>query len=444
LQNGLNRLIFYHIPDPVLSKALQWPGTPGGTGKKFLTLSVILCRYIISKEFGNNDVQERKTGVIMENNEKGHQVVRGLEKVVAADTKISFVDGNGGHLYYRGYNIDELAARTSFEETVYLLWYGELPNRHQLASFRGSLVSEMRLPAQVMDMLELAPPNANPMVILRTALSALGMFDPDGGTNEQDANERKARRILAQVATIISVLHRIHMKKPILSPDPRATFAANFFYTFHGKMPGELEHKALDTLLMLHCDHGMAASTFSCRVTASTLAGMHSALTSGLATLKGPLHGGANRKAMEMLEEIGGPARVEEYIDSMLSDGQRVMGFGHRVYKTEDPRTKHLRALSDKLCEAAGLSYLHETNEHIERVVFAKKGIYPNVDFYSATTQAALGIPKEFYTTLFAAARTSGWIAHINEQYADNRLIRPTSNYSGGFDRKWMPIESRE
>jgi citrate synthase len=379
----------------------------------------------------------------MEKDEVKPNVVRGLEKVVAAETKISFVDGENGRLFYRGYNIDELAGRTGFEETVYLLWYGELPNRHQLAAFRGSLVSEMRLPAQVTDMLEMAPPNANQMVVLRTAVSALGMFDPDGGNNSPEANERKARRILSQVAMIISTMHRIHMKKPILSPDPRTSFAANFFYTFHGRMPEPMEHQALDTLLMLHVDHGLAASTFACRVTTSTLAGMHSALTAALATLKGPLHGGANTKAMEMLEEIGGPGRVEEYIEGMLSDGKRVMGFGHRVYKTEDPRTKHLKALSDRLCEAAGLGWLHETSEHIERVVKDRKGIYPNVDFYSATTQAALGIPKEFYTAIFASARTAGWIAHIIEQFADNRLIRPTSNYTGGFDRKWASIEKR-
>ncbi|MFA6032388.1 MAG: citrate/2-methylcitrate synthase [Myxococcota bacterium] len=379
----------------------------------------------------------------MENTKPHLQAVRGLEKVVAADTRISFVDGDGGRLFYRGYNIDELAGRTSFEEAVYLCWYGELPNSHHLAAFRGSLVSEMRLPAQVTSMLELAPPNANPMVVLRTAVSALGMFDPDGGTNSPDANERKSRRLLAQTSTIIAVLHRLRCRKPIISPDPRAGFAANFFYTFHGRMPTPLEERALDTTLLLHCDHGLAASTFSARVTCSTLAGMHSALTAALATLKGPLHGGANRAAMEMLEEIGGPGRVEEYINGMLSDGQRVMGFGHRVYKTEDPRTKHLRQLSEQLCETAGLMHLHEISAHIEKVVLARKGIYPNVDFYSATTQAALGIPKEFYTTIFSAARTSGWIAHIIEQFSDNRLIRPTSNYIGGYDRKWVPIPNR-
>jgi citrate synthase len=379
----------------------------------------------------------------MEHEAARPQVVRGLEKVVAAETKISFVDGEKGEIYYRGYNLHELAGRTSFEEAVHLLWYGELPTRAELDAFRTSLVSEMRLPTQVADMLKLAPPNANPMVVLRTAVSALGMFDPDGGSNLPEANDRKARRLLAQTSTIIAALHRIHMKQPILSPDPRTTFAANFFYTFHGRMPGEIEHKAVDTVLMLHCDHGLAASTFACRVCASTLAGMHSSLAAALATLKGPLHGGANTKAMEMLEEIEGPAQVEEYIDGMLADGKRVMGFGHRVYKTEDPRTRHLRELSSKLCESAGLGHLHDISEHIERVVHERKGIFPNVDFYSATTQAALGIPKAFYTTVFAASRTAGWIAHIREQYADNRLIRPTSKYTGGFDRTWRPIDER-
>jgi len=371
-------------------------------------------------------------------------VVRGLEKVIAAETKISFVDGENGRLFYRGYNIDELAGKTSFEECVFLLWYGELPNRHQLASFRVSLISEMRLPAQVVDLLALVPPNANPMVALRTAVSALGLFDPDGGDNSPEANTRKSRRLLAQTATIIAVLHRLRNKQPILSPDPRSPFTANFFYTLHGRMPTELENNALDTTLLLHCDHGLAASTFAARVAASTLAGMHSALCAALATLKGPLHGGANRKAMEMLEEVGGAKQVNEYIDGMLADGKRIMGFGHRVYKTEDPRTKHLKDLSLQLCDAAGLSQLHEISEHIERAVKEKKGIFPNTDFYSATTQAALGIPKEFYTAIFAAARTSGWIAHIIEQFADNRLIRPTSSYTGGYDKVWKPIDQRE
>lgn len=231
-------------------------------------------------------------------------VCRGLEGVVAANTRLSFVDGENGKLYYRGYDIDQLAGRTSFCETVYLLWFGELPTKDQLNKFSTAVVSEMRLPSQVIDMLRMAPPNANPMVVLRTAVSALGMFDPDGGENSHEANERKSFRILAQVATIVAALHRIRQGLPIVSADPKGTFSENFLYMFHGVMPSELHRDVLDALLMLHADHGLAASTFAARVTVSTCAGMHSAITSALGTLKGPLHGGANVKVMAMLEEI--------------------------------------------------------------------------------------------------------------------------------------------
>lgn len=369
--------------------------------------------------------------------------VRGLESVVAADTNLAFVDGANGKLYYRGYDIDQLAGRCSYEETVHLLWHGELPNREQLDQFRAELVGNMTLPAQIVELLRISPPNANPMVVLRVALSALGMFDPDGGNNSDAANMRKAKRILPQVAAIIATMARLRQGEPLLSADARSNFAANFLYMFRGKMPGKTEARAFDTLLMLHADHGLAASTFAARATVSTLAGMHSALTASLASLKGPLHGGANTKVMEMIEQIEKPRRVEAYIDSMLDRDKRIMGFGHRMYKTEDPRSAHLRRMSEKLCRRADLQCYHDIQHRIEQVVLDRKGIRPNVDFYSATVQRALGIPKEFFTCIFAAARTAGWIAHILEQYADNRLIRPTTNYMGGFDRKYRPIEKR-
>ncbi len=369
--------------------------------------------------------------------------VRGLEGVVAADTMLSFVDGQNGKLYYRGYDIDQLAGRVSYEETVHLLWFGDLPNREQSDALRAELVANMQLPPQVVELLRMSPPNANPMVVLRVALSSLGLFDPDGGNNAPAANLRKAKRILAQTVTIVACMRRLRDGRPLLSADAKVGFAENFLYMFTGKAPDRLERDAFDTLLMLHADHGLAASTFAARATVSTLAGMHSALTAALASLKGPLHGGANRKVMEMLEDIDKPRRVEAYIDAMLASGKRIMGFGHRVYKTEDPRSRYLRKMSEKLCSRTALTRYLDIQHRIEKIVFDRKGIRPNVDFYSGTVQKALGIPNAYFTCIFAVARTAGWIAHVLEQYADNRLIRPTSNYLGGFDRKFEPIEKR-
>ena len=369
--------------------------------------------------------------------------VRGLERVVAADTHLTFVDGANGKLYHRGYDIDLLAGKVSYEEMVHLLWFGELPTRRQHDDMRRALVVDMRLPAQVTDMLRQCPPRANPMVALRTALSALGMFDPDGGRNTEAANLRKAHRVLAQVATIVAALHRIRMGQPLISADAKMSFAENFLYMFTGELPIKTASAVFDTLLVLHADHGLAASTFAARATVSTLAGMHSAITAALASLKGPLHGGANTKVMEMLEDIGKIERVEAYINGMIKKDQRIMGFGHRVYKTEDPRSAHLRRFSEKLCHRKDQAHLYEISHRIEKMVMDKKGIRPNVDFYSATVQAALGIPKEYFTCIFAVARSAGWIAHVLEQFNDNRLIRPTSNYLGGFDRKFTPMDKR-
>ena len=371
-------------------------------------------------------------------------VVRGLEGVAAAETQISYVDGVNGQLYYQGYELSELAGRASFAETAYLLWYGKLPNAQEARAFRSRLVSEMRLPSQVVTLIQLVPPSTHPMAVLRTMVSALGMFDPDAEDNSEAANERKAVRLLAQVPTIIADLHCTRSGRPVLSPDPNLGLAANFLYMFRGAPPDDEEQKAFDLTLMLHADHGLNASTFASRVTASTLADMHSALAAAIATLKGPLHGGANQRVMEMLDDIDNVHEVQSYIEGMLNDKQRIMGFGHRVYRVEDPRTGHLRKLSARLCERANVPHLYEISQRIEKVVHERKGIYPNVDFYSATVQHALQIPDEYFTTLFAAARTAGWIAHIREQFADNRLIRPTSKYTGRFDRKWQPIEERE
>ena len=370
--------------------------------------------------------------------------LRGLESVVAAVTAISFVDGTNGRLYYRGYDLNELAGRVCFEEVVHLLWTGDLPTAAQLSRLRDELSGEMRLPSAVYDLLRHAPPSANPMVVLRTAVSALGLYDPDGGNNDRAANARKATRLLAQVATIVSAHHRLRTGQAPLSADRGLSFADNFLYMFLGEPPDAEASAVFDRLLVLHADHGLAASTFTARVTTSTLAGAHSALTAALAALKGPLHGGANVAVMDMLDEIGSSERLEAYIDGLLAQGRRVMGFGHRVYKVEDPRSRHLRSASEQLCRKAGLEHLYEMSQHIERLVFERKGIYPNVDFYSATVQTGLGIPKRYFTAIFALARTAGWMAHIQEQHADNRLIRPTSSYVGGYHRTFVPLAERK
>ncbi len=374
---------------------------------------------------------------------KEQAVARGLEDVIAAETRISHVDGVNGDLYYSGYNIHDLAERASYEEVIHLLWYGELPNRSQLNSLRSRRVTEMRLPSQVIKMIELTPPSSHPMGVLRTAVSALAMFDPDVEDNSPEANERKAIRLTAQIPTIIADLHRVRTHQSVLSPDPHMGLAANFLYMLRGTMPDQEEGKAMDLCMVLHADHGMNASTFAARVTASTQADMHSAITSAIGTLKGPLHGGANQRVMEMINQIDNVDEVQAYIEGMLANNNKVMGFGHRIYKTEDPRATHLRKVSEALCKRTNQPHLYEISKKIEETVYKAKGIYPNVDFYSATVQHALGIPKEFFTTVFAASRISGWTAHVLEQYADNKLIRPTSKYTGKYGKPLVPIDER-
>lgn len=370
-------------------------------------------------------------------------VIRGLEGIVAAETSISYVDGVHGRLYYQGYEIDEIASSTRFSEIIFLLWEGRLPNAKELKLFRSEIVGEMRLPSQVLEMLKLTPPNSHPMSVVRSAVSMLAALDPDAEDISYEANRRKAKRLMAQIPTIIADLHRIKNGKPVLSPDPNYGLSANFLYMLSGEVPGKYEQDAMDMLMVLHADHGLNASTFTARVITSTLGDMHSALVGAIGALKGPLHGGANQRVMEMLLEIGDVNMVQDYIDSMLQNKQRVMGFGHRVYEVEDPRAKHLRQYSELLCKRRGQEHFYDISHKIERIVAKAKGIYPNVDFYSATVQHALGIPPEYFTTIFTASRTAGWIAHIMEQYADNRLIRPTSKYIGELGLPFVPIEKR-
>lgn len=371
------------------------------------------------------------------------EFTRGMRDVVAAETRISFVDAENNKLYYQGYDVDDLAGRVCHDETVYLIWNGDLPNVRQLQALQRELVSEMRLPEGIVRLLKDIPSHAHPMVVLRTMVSAMGMIDPEAEDTSPAANLRKRMRVTAWIPTLIAAYYRVRQGLPLLEPDPKQCLSYNFLYMFRGREPDAEEQKAMDLLLMLHTDHGMNASTFAARVTASTLADIYSAIASALATLKGPLHGGANQRVMEMLEDIEHPERVEEFIDTLLDQKKRIMGFGHAVYKGEDPRTKHLRTVSEALCHRANQSKFYEMSHRIETLVLEKKGIYPNVDFYSASVQHALGIPKEFFTTVFAVSRVVGWTAHILEQYEDNRLIRPTSKYTGLYGRKFVPLEER-
>jgi citrate synthase len=377
-------------------------------------------------------------------NGAGEQVaVRGLEGIIAAESSVSYVDGIHGRLLYQGYDIHDLAEHTTFAEVVFLLWRGRLPTQAERDAFGAELVGEMRLPSQVLEMLKLTPPNSHPMAVLRTAISMLANFDPDAENLSPEANWRKAKRLVAQVPTIIADLHRIRSGLPVLSPDPGFGLSANFLYMLRGAPPSQLESEAMRELMVLHADHELNASTFAARVIASTLSDMHSALSGAIAALKGSLHGGANQRVMEMLLDIPDPEMVRSYIAGMLENKKRIMGFGHRVYRTEDPRTPHLRKYSELLCRARNQEHLYEISRRIEQAVMDAKGIYPNVDFYSATVQHAMGIPPEYFTAVFAASRTAGWIAHIMEQYADNRLIRPTSKYTGEMGRPFVRIDQR-
>lgn len=370
-------------------------------------------------------------------------VKAGLEDVVVATSEICFIDGDQGRLLYRGYNIHDLVAHASFEEVVYLLWHGALPTRKELDSFLRELIAHRRLPAKVMALLRSLPRKAAPMEALRTGVSTLGMFDPDGDDNSREASVRKALRLTAQIPTIVAAWARIRKGKDPVAPNPRLSHAANFLWMLFGGRPTELSTRAFDTCLILHADHEYNASTFSGRITASTLSDMYSAVTSAIGTLKGPLHGGANEQVIRMLMEIGDPARAEGWVRQALAQKRRIMGFGHRVYHTEDPRATHLRRLSEELGRQAGDLTWYEISRIVEREVKAEKGLYPNVDFYSASTYHAMGIDSDLFTPIFAVSRISGWTAHILEQYAHNRLIRPRAEYTGPTRAEYVPIDRR-
>jgi citrate synthase len=371
------------------------------------------------------------------------QVAEGLEGIVAAESRICFVDGVKGRLIYQGYDIHDLVEHARFEEVAYLLWHGDLPTRAQLDALNTDLVAARALPEPVMQLLRGFPRDVLPMDALRTATSALGIYDPDSRDNSQAANLRKAVRLTAQTATMVAAIGRLREGKDPVAPDPSLSHAANFLSMLWGRRPDDTGTKTIEIALILHADHELNASTFAARVTAATLADMHSAITSAIGALKGPLHGGANEAVMRMLLRIGDPAKIVPAARAMLAAKQKIPGFGHRVYRTEDPRATHLRRMSEELGRRGGELKWFEMSRALEQFMLSEKHIYANVDFYSASSYYYLGIPLELFTPVFAVSRVSGWTAHVLEQLADNRLIRPRAEYVGPVDRRYVPMEQR-
>ena len=368
---------------------------------------------------------------------------KGLEGVVAAETALSDIDGAKGLLYYVGYDIHDLAPNAGFEEVIYLLHNLELPTSSQLEDLREQIAAEREPNEFVAEMLVVLAENAAPMSMLRTAVSASSAKDPDGWDTSEEANYRKAIRLCAVFPTLVAYYDRIRRGEPLIAPDPALSQAANLLYMLKGEKPDDEAARILDICLVLHADHTMNASTFAARVCAATLSDIHSAMTAAIAALKGPLHGGANEAVMRMIKDIGDKSRAYDYVVEKLRNREKVMGFGHRVYKTEDPRATHLRRLAEELADRTGDRRNFEISQEIERAVLDEKGIYPNVDFYAASVYGYLRIPTDLFTPLFACSRVAGWTAHVREQYADNRLIRPDHAYVGPEPRAWRSITER-
>jgi len=368
---------------------------------------------------------------------------KGLEGVVAADTRLSDVRGEEGVLIYAGYNINELAGKVSFEEVVHLLHENHLPNREELAALKRKLASYRSLPGKVIDILRALRQETPPMHVLRTGVSALGCFDTEADDTSMEGQKRKALKLIAQIPILTATFHRLRSHKPVLDPDPSLGEAANFLYLIDAERPSKEKEATMDLCYVLHADHGMNASTFSARVTIATLSDMYSAITTAIGTLKGPLHGGANEGVIKMLLEIGAPEKVDAYVENALAQKQKIMGIGHRVYKTLDPRAPHLRAMAQTLSAKLGEPKWIQMSDRIAKLMLERKHLNAYVDFYSATVYYSLGIPTDLFTPIFAIARTAGWTAHILEQLSDNRLIRPQSHYTGQVGLKVAPIDQR-
>jgi len=369
----------------------------------------------------------------------------GLEDVVVSTSDICFIDGREGRLLYRGFDVNDLVEHSSFEEVVYLLWHGGLPSRKELDAHLKSLsaTATRKLPPKLVAILRALPRKTTPMEVLRTGVSALAAFDPDAADNSREATARKSLRLTARLPTLVAAWERIRRGRPLVAPNPKLSLAANFLAMMRGKPPTPLEVKTFDVALILHADHEFNASTFAARVTAATMSDVHSAITSAIGALKGPLHGGANEQVMRMVERITSPALAEAWIRKALADKARVMGFGHRVYRVEDPRAKHLRRLATELGRQMGDSRAVEILNTVARVVTEDKHLHPNVDLYSGAAYKSMGIPTDQFTPIFAISRVAGWTAHVMEQHANNRLIRPRAEYTGPTHATYVPIDRR-
>lgn len=369
----------------------------------------------------------------------------GLEGIIATTSDITFIDGAVGKLAYCGYLIEDLAANATFEEVTFLLWKRRLPNKTELDYLNRRLDESRALSDSVIDIIRRVPIGSHPMDALRTLLSVLALYAKDVNDNSPDANERKAVRLVARTPTIVAAFERIRKGKEPIAPAPDLHTAANFLYMLTGERPDPIAERALEVYLVLLADHELNASTFAARVTAATMSDMHSSIVSGIGALKGPLHGGANEKTMELLLDIGDPSRAKARVEEMMARKEKIMGIGHRVYKVKDPRTAELKKMSKALCESTGQSALYEMSEIIEQTVWDAKKLPANVDFYSATVLYALGIPMDLFTPLFAVSRMSGWTAHVMEQHANNRIIRPRAEYTGAEpgSRRFVPVDER-
>jgi citrate synthase len=372
-------------------------------------------------------------------------VGKGLAGVVAANSGICWIDGDLGVLAYRGIDIHELAEKSTFEETSYLLWFGRLPRRAELDEFRKRLSEARELDPKIIDLLRSFPKNATPMEVLRTAVSALSFYDPDENDNEHDANVSKSFRLTSQIAMLVAAYDRLRKGKPVVAPDPSLSHAGNFLWMLNGEKPSETATKTFDVALILHADHELNASTFAARVIAATLSDIHSAITGAIGALKGPLHGGANEAVMRMLFAIDKEGiDPVDHVSRLLAQKKKISGFGHRVYHTEDPRATHLRKMSEELGESSGDAKWFRMSRAIEKHVLSEKKLNANVDFYSASTYTMLGIDLDLFTPIFAVSRISGWAAHVIEQLDDNRLIRPRAEYIGPeYPVKYTSVEKR-
>jgi citrate synthase len=366
---------------------------------------------------------------------------KGLEGIVATTSSISSIED--GILTYRGIDIDDLALNATFEEVIYLLWFGKLPTKSELEKLQNDLNASSEVPAGIIEQLKLNPKNVNSMAVLRTAVSSLALYDEESNDMSPESNVRKAIKLQAQIPAVIAAYARIREGKEPLASKGYPSIAANFLYQMTGKEPNSVAIEALDKGLVLHADHELNASTFAARVTVATLSDMYSGITSAIGALKGPLHGGANEAVMAMLEDIGTVDNVESYINSALERKDKIMGFGHRVYKNGDPRAKHLQKMSQELGKITGNLKWYDMSIKVEELVTGQKGLKPNVDFYSASVYTTLEIPRDLFTPIFAISRTSGWTAHILEQYENNRLIRPRAEYTGLVNQKYIPIDQR-